>query len=96
MCEQTALFSDDRITDDDVPDGMYHYDLREGDGYNTYFGSIEPEVIVDFAGSIITLRPFDFGTDGYIELDYNTEPDFLGEELTIEEFSQLGGDENNS
>lgn len=94
VCEQTALFSDDQISDDDIPDGMYHYDLREGDGFNTYFGSIEPNVLSDFAGSIITLRPFDFGTDGYIELDYDTEPNFLGKELTIEEFSKLGGDKN--
>lgn len=28
VCEQTALFSDDQISDDDIPDGMYHYDLR--------------------------------------------------------------------
>lgn len=51
-------------------------------------------MLSDFAGSIITLRPFDFGTDGYIELDYDTEPNFLGKELTIEEFSKLGGDKN--
>ena len=94
VCGQKALFSNGRISDKDIPDGMYHYDLREGDGRHTNFASIEPYVLVDFAGAIITLRPIDFGTDGFIELDYDTEPNFLCEELTIEEFSHLGGDED--
>ena len=88
---QKALFSAGRIHDSDVPDGMYRYDLREGDGLNTYFGSIEPTVLFDHAGSIITKEPIDFGTDGYIELDYDTEPNFLGEEMTVEEFEAYGG-----
>ena len=91
ICGQKALFSAGRIHDSDVPDGMYRYDLREGDGLNTYFGSIEPNVQFDHAGSIITKEPIDFGTDGFIELDYDTEPNFLGEEMTVEEFEAYGG-----
>jgi len=91
ICGQKALFSDGRIHDSDVLDGMHRYDLREGDGLNTYFGSIEPNVQFDHAGSIITKEPIDFGTDGFIELDYDTEPNFLGEEMTVEEFEAYGG-----
>ena len=91
VCGQRALFSDGRISDSDIPDGMYHYDLREGDGFRTNFASIEPNVRVDFAGSIITREPIDFGTDGYIELDCETEPDFLGEKMMLNEFIH-GGD----
>ena len=46
---QRALFSEGHISDSDIPDGMYHYDLREGDGFRTYFASIEPNVRVDFS-----------------------------------------------
>lgn len=91
ICGQNALFSDGRIDESTLPDGMYRYDLREGDNINTFFGSIEPNVLVNFAGTIITLSPIDFGTDGYIELEYDTEPNFLGEELTLEEFTVYGG-----
>lgn len=87
---QRALFSDRHITDSDIPDGMYRYDLREGDGFQINFSSIEPSVSIDFAGSIITREPIDFGTDGYIELDCETEPNFLGEEMTINEFLHGG------
>lgn len=88
---QRALFSEGHISDSDIPDGMYHYDLREGDGFRTYFASIEPNVRFDFAGSIITREPINFGTDGYVELDCETEPNFFGEELTLNEFI-YGGD----
>lgn len=87
---RSALFSDRRISDSDIPDGMYHYELREGDGFQTNYRSIEPNVRIDFAGSIITRKPIDFGTDGYIELDCETEPNFLGEEMTFNEFLQRG------
>ena len=88
---QRALFSDGRISDRDILDGLYHYDLMEGDGFQTNFSSIEPNVRFDFAGSIITREPINFGTDGYVELDCETEPNFLGEELTLNEFIH-GGD----
>lgn len=91
VCGQKALFSDGRISESDIPDGMYRYDLREGGGYRTNFSSIEPNVRIDFAGSIITREPIDFGTDGYVELDCETKPNFLGEEMTLNEFLH-GGD----
>lgn len=94
ICGQKALFIDGRIDESTLPNGMYRYDLREGDGINTYFGSIEPDVLVNFAGSIITREPIDFGTDSYIELEYDTEPNFLGEDMTIAEFAQFGGNDH--
>lgn len=91
VCGQNALFSDVRIDERNLPNGTYRYDLREGDRITTFFGSIEPNVYFDYAGCIITLKPIDFGTDGYIELEYDTEPNFLGEEMTIDEFIKHGG-----
>lgn len=88
VCGVKGIYVDRRIDDSEVPDGMYRYDFREGKGVdNVYFGSIEPEVKIDHAGSFITKEPLDFGTDGYIELDYDSEPNFLGEFMTPEEFT---------
>lgn len=88
VCDQKALFADRRIDDSEVPEGMYRYDFREANGADdVYFGAIEENVKVDHAGSFITKEPLDFGTDGYIELDYDTEPNFLGEFMTAEEFA---------
>ena len=88
ICGQKALFSGIRIDDSEVPQGMYCYDFREATGSEDYYyGSIEKNVHIDHAGSFIVKEPLDLGTDGYIELDYDTEPNFLGEFMTAEEFA---------
>lgn len=51
-----------------------------------YFGSVEPNVTVNHAGSFLTNIPIDFGEAGYIGLNYDTEPNFLGEDMTVDEF----------
>ena len=86
VCGRSALFSDARIPDSAVPEGLYRYDLRCGD--NDYIdGTIEPKVYVDHGGSILVQQPFEFGEDGYIQLDEDSSPNFTGEEMTAEEFA---------
>ena len=88
VCGQKALFSNGHIPNSEVPDGMYRYDFREDvTGDDIYFAGIEPNVSVNHAGSCITKEPIDFGDDGYIQFSYDTEPNFLGEEMTVEEFA---------
>ena len=88
VCGQKALFSNGRIPDSEVPDGMYRYDFREDvTDDDIYFAGIEPDVYVNHAGSCIMKEPIDFGSDGYIQFNYDTEPNFLGEEMTVEEFA---------
>ena len=88
VCGVKAIYADRRINDNEVPKGMYRYDFREGNGADdVYFGAIEKDVKVDHAGSFITKEPLDLGTDGYIEIEYDTEPNFLGEFMTAEEFA---------
>lgn len=82
-----ALFSNGRIPDDEVPEGLYRYDFREDNTMDDiYFGSVEPNVTVNHAGSFLTNIPIDFGEAGYIGLNYDTEPNFLGEDMTVDEF----------
>lgn len=95
VCGVKAIYADRRIDDNEIPDGMYRYDFREGKGADdVYFGTIEKDVKVDRAGSFITKEPLDLGTDGYIELEYDTEPNFLGEFMTAEEFANTDFSEN--
>lgn len=97
VCGVKAIYADRRIDDSEVPEGMYRYDFREANGADdVYFGAIEENVKVDHAGSFITKEPLDFGTDGYIELDYDTEPNFLGEFMTAEEFANTDFSEDES
>ena len=80
-----ALFSNERIKDTDVPGWFYKYDLREGD-CETPFATVEKRVVVNHAGTILTLEPIEFGNDDYRELDDDTSPNFTGESFTLEEF----------
>lgn len=80
-----ALFSNEHIYPEDIPEGFFCYNLRVSDD-GDWFAVAEPKVTVNYGGSIITNEPLDLGESGYILLDEVTEPNFTGEELTIGEF----------
>lgn len=86
LFDQPALFTNNRITDADVPKGMYCYHLRHDD--NGESCTIEKRVAVNHAGSVVTKSPIDFGTDGYISFTEDTSPDFKGETMSLYEFRE--------
>ena len=86
IADQTALFTNKRITDADIPKGMYCYHLRSGD--NGDFCAIEKSVLVNHAGSIITKEPVALGEKGCIELNENSSPNFLGENMSLYMFRE--------
>ena len=80
-----ALFSNEHICPEDIPEGFFCYNLRVSDD-GDWFAVAEPKVTVNYGGSIITNEPLDLGESGYTPFDEDTEPNFTGEELTIGEF----------
>ena len=82
---KNALFTNERLTDKDIPHGLYCYHLRESDDGGG-FCSIERFVAVNHGGSVITKEPIDLGEQGYIPFTDETSPNFLGEEITIEDY----------
>lgn len=85
LFDKPALFTNERLTNADIPQGLYYYHLRCNDnGCN--FATIEPKVTVNHAGSVITDEPIEFEKQGYIEFTEDTMPNFLGEEMTIGEY----------
>lgn len=82
---QTALFTNDRITDADIPKGTYCYDLRQSDD-GERFCSVEKRVAVNCGGSVVTKEPLDLGEKGFIPLTEDTEPNFMGEIVTFADF----------
>ena len=50
------------------------------------FSTIEERVTVNHMGTVLTKEPIDLGKNGYLELDEETSPNFLGYDETIEEF----------
>ena len=75
---QKALFTNGRVPLSAVPKGLYRYELRD-DG-NGNFATVESNVIVNFAGTVITKSPLALGEHGYCEiLDNRGEMD----EITV-------------
>lgn len=96
ICGKHALFSDDRLPADEIPEGLYKYELRSGDEH--IYATLEEKVGVNFSGTILSKVPFDLGSDEYIDLleqpdDY---PDFLDEYMGTDEFMQSDYDADES
>lgn len=87
VLDRRALFSNGRLLPEQIPEGLYAYDLRYSDE-SCRFCSIEPKVLVDHGGTVLMKDILDFGTSDQILLDYETEPNFLGDEMTPSEFAE--------
>ena len=85
VLDHRALFCNGRIKPEQIPEGLYAYDLRHSDDGGR-FCSIEPKVGVNHGGTVLMRDILDFGKDGYIPFDDDTEPNFLGETMTASEF----------
>lgn len=81
-----ALFSNGRIPLTDLPDGLYRYDLRGSDDDPGIPVTIEPNVLINHAGTIITAKPLDLGENGRRYLTEDEGLDFVGGEISMERF----------
>lgn len=87
VLDRRALFSNGRLMPEQIPEGLYAYDLRHSDDGDR-FCSIEPKVGVNHGGTVLVRDVLDFGENGYIPLDEDTEPNFMGETMTVSEFAE--------
>ena len=87
VLDRKALFSNGRLLPEQIPESLYAYDLRHSDDGDR-FCSIEPKVGVNHGGTVLMRDILDFGESGYIPLDEDTEPNFLGDEMTPSEFAE--------
>ena len=63
-----ALFTYMRIDRNAVPEGLYAYDIRESDDGDR-LATIEPTVMVNHGGTILTRKEFITEKDGYVQID---------------------------
>ena len=66
--DTAALFTDMRIDRNAVPEGLYAYDIRESDDGDR-LATIEPTVMVNHGGTILTRKEFITEKDGYVQID---------------------------
>lgn len=79
-----ALFGNGRIRQEEVPEGMYRYDLRGSDDDPGDPVSVENQVVVNHAGTVLTSMPLPIPERGYLRL--GEELNFVGGMMTIAEF----------
>ncbi len=84
--DKPALFANERLSEADIPKGLYLYHTRSTDDGSEPFCTIEPYVGVNHTGSIVTNEPIDFGDQKGIRFTEDTSPNFLGEDITFEQF----------
>lgn len=63
-----VLFTCLRISRETIPEGLHAYDIRESDTGGE-FATIEPRVIVNHAGTILSKEAIEMGPDGFVEID---------------------------
>ena len=81
-----ALFTEQRVKRETLPEGIFCYDLRHGDDMGAPV-SIENRVVVNHFGTILTAIPFDFGGKDYVSTDYERFW-FTDERMTVEQFKE--------
>lgn len=86
LFDQLALFTNERITDADIPNGMHCYHIRHDD--EGRFSAIEKRTAVNHAGSVVTREPIHLGEQGYIYFTDETSPNFTGEIMSLYEFRE--------
>lgn len=84
VCDVKGVFADARIAEQDVPEGLYKYDLRYSDETGE-FTSIEKNVVANHGGTVLLREPLDLGANGFIEFNEEISPNFLGYEETPRE-----------
>ena len=82
-----ALFTNDRIDRDTVPDGLFCYDLRGSDSDPGRPICVELHVGVNHAGTVLTAQEIDLSKNGYKPLRGGLN--FLGETLTVRQFCEM-------
>lgn len=92
--DKSGLFSNGRLRDEDVPEGLYRYDLRGSDYDPGQPITVEKTVVVNHAASVLMAEELDLGAEGRLELG-EEGLNFTGAELTVREFMEEQQQKNN-
>ena len=88
LFDKPGLFSNGRIVRDNLPEGVYCYDLRGSDddpGEPIY---VENRVGVNHAGAVILAEPLELPKEGYLRLTEEEGLNFVGGFSTLAQFLQ--------
>lgn len=88
LFDKPGLFSNGRIVRDNLPEGVYCYDLRGSDYDPGEPVCVEERVVVNHAGSVLLTEPLDMAEDGRLMLTEEEGLNFVGGFSTLAQFLQ--------
>ena len=88
LFDKPGLFSNGRIVRDNLPEGVYCYDLRGSDYDPGEPVCVEERVVVNHAGSVLLTDPLELAEDGRLMLTEEEGLNFVGGFSTLAQFLQ--------
>ena len=88
LFDKPGLFSNGRIVRDNLPEGVYCYDLRGSDYDPGEPVCVEEQVVVDHAGSVLLTEPLELAENGRLMLTEEEGLNFVGGFSTLAQFLQ--------
>ena len=88
LFDKPGLFSNGRIARDNLPEGVYCYDLRGSDYDPGEPVCVEEQVVVNHAGSVLLTEPLELAEDGRLMLTEEEGLNFVGGFSTLTQFLQ--------
>lgn len=88
LFDKSGLFSNGRIVRDNLPEGVYCYDLRGSDYDPGEPVCVEEQVVVNHAGSVLLTEPLELAEDGRLMLTEEEGLNFVGGFSTLTQFLQ--------
>ena len=88
LFDKPGLFSNGRIVHDNLPEGVYCYDLRGSDYDPGEPVCVEEQVVVNHAGSVLLTEPLELAENGRLMLTEEEGLNFVGGFSTLAQFLQ--------
>ena len=88
LFDKPGLFSNGRIVRDNLPEGVYCYDLRGSDYDPGEPVCVEEQVVVNHAGCVLLTEPLELAEDGRLMLTEEKGLNFTGGFSTLSQFLQ--------
>ena len=88
LFDKLGLFSNGRIARDNLPEGVYCYDLRGSDYDPGDPVCVEERVVVNHSGSVLLTEPLELTEDGRLMLTEEKGLNFTGGFSTLSQFLQ--------
>ena len=74
---KSVLFTEERIPDDQLPDGIYRYEVRHDDLNRGVMAELSKSITVNYWGTILSCCRIPLGEEGYRIIEESKDVDFL-------------------